>query len=164
MNLSSTFLTAAATLSLCACAVIEGDRTPSPGAVFDQYVQAVHAADMPAVRALIDSKVERSDFVGCRPEMDNPACLAHYIEATVVRPGARLTEVGRQVDGDTITVDLEVRSPLYVKAGAERIRGRDVLRVQEGRITSFRFIPDFKDEPTVVFFGSLGIGPRAKKR
>jgi SnoaL-like domain len=132
-----------------------------PDSVFDRYVAAVHAGDMATVRALIAPDVERSDFVGCRPEMDNPACLAHYIEATVVKPQAKLTVVKRRTDGDTVMADLEVRSPLYTKAGAERIVGQDIVRVRNGLIHGFRFVPDFRDEPTAVFFGSLGIGPRA---
>ncbi|MFC3682534.1 nuclear transport factor 2 family protein [Hydrogenophaga luteola] len=135
----------------------------SPDAVFDRYVAAVHAGDMAAVRALIAPDVERSDFVGCRPEMDNPACLAHYIEATVVKPQAKLTLVKRRTAGDTVTADLEVRSPLYTQAGAERILGQDIVRVGNGLIHGFRFVPDFRDEPTAVFFGTLGIGPRAAK-
>lgn len=135
----------------------------SPDVVFDRYVAAVHAADMAAVRAMISPDVERSDFVGCRPEMDNPTCLAHYIEATVVRPKARLTVVSRQLDGDTVTADLEVRSPLYTQAGAERIVGKDIVRVRNGLIHGFRFVPDFRDEPTAIFFGTLGIGPRAAR-
>lgn len=133
----------------------------SPDAVFDRYVAAVHAGDMAQVRALIAPDVERSDFAGCRPEMDNPACLAYYIEATVIRPKAQLTEVRRQLDGDTVTAGLEVRSPLYTKAGVERIVGLDVVRVRNGLIQAFRFVPDFSDAPTAVFFGTLGIGPRA---
>jgi predicted SnoaL-like aldol condensation-catalyzing enzyme len=133
----------------------------SPDTVFDRYVTAVHAADMASIRALIAPDVERSDFVGCRPEMDNPACLAHYIEATVVGPKAQLSIVRRQLDGDAVTVELEVRSPMYAQAGVERIVGRDIVRVRDGLIRAFRFVPDFADEPTAVFFGTLGIGPRA---
>jgi hypothetical protein len=135
----------------------------APDTVFDRYVAAVHAGDMVAVRTLIAPDVERSDFVGCRPEMDNPTCLAHYIEATVVRPKAQLTVVRRRLDGDTVTADLEVRSPLYTQAGAERILGQDIVRVRNGLIHGFRFVPNFGDEPTAVFFGTLGIGPRASK-
>lgn len=135
----------------------------SPDAVFDRYVTAVHAGDMVAVRALIAPDVERSDFVGCRPEMDNPTCLAHYIEATVVKPQAKFTVVSRRLEGDTVTADLEVRSPLYTQAGAERIVGQDIVRVRNGLIQSFRFVPNFRDEPTAVFFGTLGIGPRAAR-
>jgi hypothetical protein len=137
--------------------------TESPDAVFDRYVGAVHAADMAAVRALIAPDVERSSFVGCRPEMDNPACLAHYIETTVVRPRAQLTITGRRLEGDTVTADLEVRSPLYTQAGAERIVGQDIVRVRNGLIHGFRFVPNFRDEPTAVFFGTLGVGPRAAR-
>lgn len=157
------------TLSLlctaCAVTAPSGGLTPAPSSaeVFDRYVAAVHAADMPAVRALISPEVERSDFVGCRPEMDNPTCLAHYIETTVVKPRARMTERSRQVQGDTLVAELEVRSPLYTQAGAERILGRDIVRVREGRIVAFRFVPDFADEATANFFGTLGIGPRARR-
>jgi SnoaL-like domain len=145
-----------------ACSTAGAQGAPSPAVVFDRYVAAVHAADMTAVRALISADVERSDFAGCRPEMDNPSCLAHYIETTVVKPGARITELSRRVEGDTVTAELEVRSPLYARAGAERIVGRDIVRVRDGRIVSFRFVPDFSDQPTAIFFGTLGIGPRAR--
>jgi hypothetical protein len=148
--------------SFVACSTA-GPAAAPPSEVFDRYLSAVHAADMPAVRALISPVVERSDFVGCRPEMDNPACLAHYIETTVVKPGARMTERRRTLEADTVLSDLEVRSPLYLQAGVERILGRDIVRVRDGRIVAFHFVPDFSDEPTAVFFGKLGIGPRAPR-
>lgn len=150
-----------ATLSIIMSGASGATAAESPDTVFDGYVNAVHAADMGAVRALIAPGVERSDFAGCRPEMDNPTCLAHYIETPVVRPGAKLTVVGRRLEGDTVIADLEVRSPLYTRAGAVRIVGRDIVRVRNGQIHGFRFVPDFRDEPTAVFFGTLGIGPRA---
>ena len=138
--------------------------TPAtPEAVFDAYVAAVHAGDLQAVRALIAPDVARSDFVGCTPAMDNPACLAHYIQATVIAPKARLTELRRSREGDTLSAEVEVRSPLYTAAGVERIVGRDVLRVQDGLIRDFRFTPDFRDAPTTAFFATLGIGPGAAR-
>ena len=161
MNWRSTASLAAAVCLGCSTTAPSPASTPS--AVFDRYIAAVHAADMGAVRALIAPEVERSDFAGCRAEMDNPACLAHYIDTTVVKPRARLTEVRRRVEGDTVFSDLEVRSPLYEKAGAPRILGRDIVRVRDGHIVAFRFVPDFADESTAVFFGTLGIGPRARR-
>jgi hypothetical protein len=151
-------------LSLLSTACATSGPTAPPSEVFDRYLAAVHAGDMGAVRAMISPDVERSDFVGCRPEMDNPTCLSHYIETTVVKPGARMTEVGRRVEGDTLISDLEVRSPLYEKAGVPRILGRDIVRVRDGRIVAFRFVPDFSDDATAVFFGSLGIGQRAPRK
>lgn len=145
-----------------ACAAVTPTVTPSE--VFDRYLIAVHAGDMGAVRAMIAPDVERSDFVGCQAEMDNPTCLAHYIEATVVTPGARMTEVRRRVEGDTVFSDLEVRSPLYEQAGAPRILGQDIVRVRDGRIVAFRFVPDFSDDATATFFGTLGIGPRVTRQ
>jgi hypothetical protein len=73
---------------------------PSPDQVFDRYVAAVHAGDMDTVRSLIAPDVERSDFVGCSPAMDNASCLAHYLDVTVVEPKARLTVVRKVVEGD----------------------------------------------------------------
>ncbi|MBL8303969.1 MAG: nuclear transport factor 2 family protein [Ideonella sp.] len=155
----------AAFLSTLALAASAGGAhaADTPEAVFDRYVAAVHAGDMAGIRALISPRVERSDFPGCRPEMDNPACLAHYIEATVVGPKARLTVLGRRTDQDTVTAELEVRSALYTSRGVERIVGRDIVRVRDGLIDGFRFVPDFTDEPTAVFFATLGIGPRAAR-
>lgn len=153
--------------ALVACAAVlvcaEAFAADAPDTVFDHYVAAVHAGDMAAVRALISPDVERSDFVGCRPEMDNPACLAHYIDTTVVQPQARLTVVRRHVDGPLVTADLEVRSPLYTREGVERIVGKDMVWVRNGQIHGFRFVPDFSDGPTADFFGTRGIGPRASK-
>jgi hypothetical protein len=135
----------------------------TPEMIFDRYVSAVHAGDMGAIRSLISPQVERSDFPGCRPEMSNPDCLAHYIEATVVAPKARITVVNRLTSGATLTAFIEVRSDLYTKNGVERILGRDIVRSSSGLIDAFRFVPDFSDESTATFFGTLGIGPRAKK-
>jgi hypothetical protein len=144
-----------------ASALAGAAQPPDPGAVFTRYVQAVHAADMPAVRALIAPDVERSDFIGCSPEMDNPTCLAFYIEQTVVKPGARIDIVSVDVRGDVLDARLEVHSPFYRQAGVERVVGNDVLRIVNGQIHAFRFVPDFKDAPTATFFGTLGIGPKA---
>jgi ketosteroid isomerase-like protein len=149
--------------ALVAACATTSPPPPSPSAVFDRYVAAVHSTDMVTIRALISPDVERSDFVGCRPEMDNASCLAHYVETTVVKPHARVTERNRSVQGDTVVADLEVRSPLYTQAGVERILGRDIVRVRDGRIVSFRFVPDFTDDATANFFGKLGIGPRAPR-
>lgn len=146
-----------------AVAVPAAHADASPDEVFQRYLTAVHIGDMAAVRSLIAPDVERSDFVGCAPAMDNPACLAHYIQATVVGPRARLTVLQQQVNGEQLSAQVEVRSPLYVQAGVERIVGRDILTVRQGLIRSFRFVPDFSDAPTASFFATLGIGPRAVK-
>ena len=69
---------------LAACALARAAAPAEPQAVFDRYVQAVHAADMGAVRALIAPDVERSDYPACTALMDNPTCLALYIDQTVV--------------------------------------------------------------------------------
>lgn len=114
------------------------------------------------MRALISPAVARSDFAGCSPEMGNLACLMHYIETTVVNPQARLTVLHQSVQGPVVDAELEVRSPLYQQAGVERIRGRDVVKVEDGLIVDFHFIPDFRDDATAAFFGKLGIGPRAQ--
>lgn len=95
--------------------------------------------------------------------MNNAACLLHDIDATVVAPKAQLLERPRHVNRDTVTVTLEVRSPLHMKAGVDRIVGRDVVQVRDGLIRAIRFVPDFADEPTAAFFATLGIGPRAAK-
>lgn len=134
---------------------------PSPTEVFNRYVIAANAGDMAAIRDLIAPDVERSDFVGCSPAMDNPSCLLHYIKTTVVDPKGHIRVVHSQVAGGVVTATLELRSTLAERAGVERIVGRDVVRIADGQIKAFHFIPDFSDEPTAVFFGSLGIGPRA---
>lgn len=158
---------------LCAVAMMLGisvgnawgnDAVKSPGVVFDSYLKAIENADMVAVRGLISPEVERSDYVGCKPEMTNPACLEYYIESTVVRHRGRLTEVGRVIEGDLVISELELRSSWHTSLGVERVVGKDVVRVKNGKIVGFRFVPNFSDEQTSVFFGALGIGPRAVKR
>jgi predicted RND superfamily exporter protein len=141
-------------------APIEG-ATPAPADVFKRYVAAANAGDMTAIRDLIAADVERSDFVGCSLEMDNPSCLLHYIQSTVVGPKGNIQVLDLQVSGDVVTATLELRSALAARAGVERVVGCDVVRVADGLIKAFRFVPDFSDESTAAFFGSLGIGPRA---
>ena len=131
--------------------------------VFERYVAAANAGDMAAVKALISPEVERSDFVGCQAEMDNPSCLAHYIQTTIIDPKGHLSVLRHTNEGHTVTAWLEVRSDASRRVGVERIVGRDIVRVDNGLIKSFHFVPDFGDEATATFFGSLGIGPRATK-
>jgi hypothetical protein len=148
-------------IALAALAAQPAQATPGPAEVLQRYLAAANAGDMPAVRSLIAPDVERSDFVGCTPDMDNAACLAFYIETTVVAPHGQITLLHTEVVGDTVTGWLTLRSDLTRRLGVERVAGRDVLRVWNGQIRSFRFHPDFEDDATAVFFGSLGIGPRA---
>jgi hypothetical protein len=145
---------------LAACAFAHAQQPADPLTVFKQYVQAVHAADMPAVRSLIASDVERSDYPACTAQMDNAACLAFYIDQTVVRPQAQITVISAQVQGEELIAKLEVRSVLYQKAGVDRIVGSDVLRITGGKIRAFRFVPDFKDPATATFFAAIGVTPR----
>lgn len=135
--------------------------TESPTSLFARYVAAANTGNLAAIRDMIAPDVERSDFVGCSPDMDNATCLLHYIQTTIVAPQAHITVLGQTVQGDEIDAQLEVRSALYSQAGSERILGRDVVRVRDGKIVGFRFIPDFSDEPTARFFRTLGIAPSA---
>ena len=82
---------------LAASALVHAAAPAEPQAVFDRYVQAVHVADMGAVRALIAPDVERSDYPACTAPMDNPTCLALYIDQTVVQPRARLAVLSVEV-------------------------------------------------------------------
>lgn len=138
--------------------------SPSPTDVFERYVNAANNGDMTSIASLIAPDVERSDFIGCTAEMDNPSCLLHYIKSTVVDPKSRIHVTRIELSGDVVDASLELRGELTKRAGVERILGRDVVRVEDGRIKAFHFIPDFTDESTAVFFGSLGIGPRASKQ
>lgn len=137
--------------------------SPSPTEVFEQYVKAANNGDMAKIASLIADDVERSDFIGCTAEMDNPTCLLHYIKTTVVDPKSQIQVTRLELLGDVVDASLELRGELTQRAGVERIIGRDVVRVENGLIKAFHFVPDFTDEPTAVFFGSLGIGPRASK-
>lgn len=134
-----------------------------PLETFQRYVRAANAADMEAVGALISEHVERSDFVGCTPAMDDKACLVHYIRTTVVAAHGRLNEISTELHGDTVQARVELRSSLTAKVGVERVVGTDVVRVADGQIVAFRFVPDFNDDQTVAFFAALGVGPGARK-
>lgn len=136
----------------------------SPAEVFEQYVKAANKGDMATIAGLIAPDVARSDFVGCKAEMDNPTCLLHYIKSTVVDPKSQIQVTRLELSGDVVDASLQLRGELTKRAGVERIIGRDVVRVEGGLIKDFHFIPDFTDESTAVFFGSLGIGPRASKQ
>jgi len=149
-----------ATALMCGLAVAAVAQT-APDQVFQQYLVAVKANDKAAVEALIADDVERSDFPACRPEMSNKQCLSLYIDATVLRQAGEITVLRTQVEGDTVRATLELRSALTRRAGVERAVGIDEVRVRQGRIVAFRFVPDFADEPTRRFFASLGIGPGA---
>lgn len=152
-------LLALATSAACRIAMAQS----GPLETFQRYVRAANAADMQSVGALISAHVERSDFVGCTPAMDNKACLAHYIRTTVVDAHGHLNEVSTELHGDTVQARVELRSALTAKVGVERVVGTDIVRVADGQIVAFRFAPDFNDDQTVAFFAALGIGPGARK-
>jgi hypothetical protein len=140
-----------------------GAQPASPQQVFDRYVAHVNAGDMTAITALISENVERSDYVRCTAAMSNKACLVAYIDQTVVSVEGRIKTLKSEVRGDTVHALLEVQSKTARGFGLERIVGTDIVRVQGGLITAFRFVPEFADEQTATFFGRLGIGPRAAK-
>ncbi|MDD0809227.1 nuclear transport factor 2 family protein [Curvibacter sp. RS43] len=153
-----------AALAACTAALVAGLALPvaaqtAPEEVFQQYLAAVKAQDKAAVADLIADEVERSDFPACRPEMSNKQCLLFYIDATVLSQAGEITVLRTQVDGDTVRATLALRSQLTRRAGVERALGTDEVRVRQGRIVAFRFLPDLADEPTRRFFASLGIGP-----
>ncbi|MDD0838880.1 nuclear transport factor 2 family protein [Curvibacter sp. HBC61] len=171
MNLLSHFLCHCLHLrwvgaALAVCVVAGGPglavaAPATPAQVFEQYLAAVKAQDKAAVAALIADEVERNDFPACRPEMSHKQCLMLYIDATVLSQSGQITVLDTQVQGDTVSANLALRSELTRRAGVERVLGVDVVRVREGRIVAFRFVPDFSDPPTRRFFATLGIGPGA---
>lgn len=154
-------LRAALAAALMSGLAVAAHAQTAPDQVFQQYLAAVKAHDKAAVEALIADDVERSDFPACRPEMSNKQCLLLYIDATVLSQAGEITLLRTQVQGDTVRATLELRSTLTRRAGVERALGTDEVRVRQGRIVAFRFVPDFADEPTRRFFASLGIGPGA---
>lgn len=158
--LQSALLTAIAALQLSAPARAES----TPAAVFGQYVTAANAGDMNAITRLISSQVARSDYVGCKPDMDNKTCLLDYIHTTVVAAHGQLTVLSTRQEGNTIHALLELRSDTARHFGQERIKGTDIVTVEQGLITNFHFVPDFADDQTADFFGQLGIGPRAASK
>lgn len=137
---------------------------PGPEAVVERYVKAANAGDMATIRALIADDVARSDFVGCTAAMNNKDCLVFYIETTVVGQHGAIKVTGHERHGDEVHARLELRTDGTRRAGVERALGTDIVKVNNGKIVFFRFVPDFGDEQTAIFFGSLGIGPRAVKR
>ena len=136
---------------------------PGPDAVVERYVTAVNGGDMATVRSLIAEEVARSDFVGCTAAMSNKDCLAFYIDTTVVGQHGVIKVMHSEHHGDDVHARLELRTDGTRRAGVERAVGTDVVKVRDGKIVFFRFVPDFADEQTATFFGSLGIGPRAIK-
>lgn len=135
----------------------------TPDEVFNRYVQQVNAGDMAAVRDLIADQVARSDFVGCTDDMNNKECLGFYIDTTVVSQHGRIHVLHSERHGDEVRATLELRTDGMRRAGVERVVGTDVVRVREGRIVSFHFVPAFGDDQTATFFAMLGIGPKASK-
>lgn len=136
---------------------------PGPDAIVERYVTAVNGGDMATIRTLIAEEVGRSDFVGCTAAMSNKDCLAFYIDTTVVGQHGVIKVMHSERHGDEVHARLELRTDGTHRAGVERAIGTDVVKVRDGKIVSFRFVPDFDDEQTATFFGSLGIGPRAVK-
>lgn len=137
-------------------------RENDPAAVFDSYLQAVHARDMESVMALISDDVARVNYPGCTPDMDNKACLATYVQQAVVDAAGEIVVQSVAVQGDTLLAKLELRSDLTRRAGVERALGTDRLRVLDNHIVEFAFIPDFADEQTATFFASLGVSPSGR--
>lgn len=149
----------AATQSNSDAGTVNGRMQNNPSAVFDRYLEAVHSRDMDGVLALVSDDVARVNYPGCTDEMDNKACLGTYVKQAVVDAAGKITVRSLEVSGDTVFAKLELRSDLTRRAGVDRALGTDRVRVLENRIIEFAFIPDFADEQTVAFFGSLGIHP-----
>lgn len=152
---------ACSTLMLLGAQGIYAKAAASPEVVFQHYVEAIHAQDMQRIRGLIAKDVQRSDYVKCSAEMDNLTCLTTYIEDTIVKPGAKISILSSEVQGDQLTATVEIRSALYQQvAAAERIVGTEKIQVKNGKIYDLHFIPDFKDEATARFFSRIGVAAK----
>jgi hypothetical protein len=134
---------------------------PTPLQTFERYVTALHAYDMPTIRSLLSDRIERPSYPGCTAAMNNKDCTAYYIENTMAAQQGRIKQLGSEQRGDILANRVEISSNLTRRAGVQRSVGEVQVRVEQGQFTKFGFVPDFRDEQTAVFFGTLGIGPRA---
>jgi predicted TIM-barrel fold metal-dependent hydrolase len=105
-------------------------RRPAPAGIIDDYFAAVTARDVGLLGALFAPDAT-CDIDGDR-RRGRDAVLAYYTEHTFVHDDFRPTPGPLQVDGATVTVDIDVHL-----GGADR-SVRDVFQTDGGRITALR--------------------------
>lgn len=133
----------------------------TPVEVFEAYVSGVNSGDIDAVMELFDDDVTAAEMTRAiwgKPGDSMKDVLRNYIDSAVIQSDGAIKVLG------VVTADawaygvIELRSQFVSSLGIERIRGIDELRVRNGLITAFQFIPSVNDEQTMVFSRAAGGG------
>ena len=139
----------AAALALIACRAAAAEN---PAAAFRAYSDAVNAGDIDALKPLLSPAMSRPPLARCPPAQSGHDCMIGYITETVIQRHGRLATLAVAVTGDTAFATVELRNDMTRTAGIDRIRGTDRVRVKDGLIVAFAFLPDPHDSQTATFF------------
>lgn len=130
-----------------------------PRSVFETYVRSVNEGDLEAVVDLFADGVSLPAAVqGMYPDEVGRAVVRRYIGEMVIAPNGRLhvERIGVSPDG-WVFGDVMLTNDIISAMGHDGIRGIDRLRVIDGQIVDFGFMPDILDPSTLSFYAALGM-------
>ena len=130
-----------------ASALAQGD----PLSVARRYVDAVNHGDVTQIVALFTNDATVAHGRVCTPPcVGDLAAVRRQYEQDVAN-GVKLTIVGSQVSGNTVSIRIELRGTAMPAAGVDRIVGTDTIEVRGDKIAALRFMADLNDLETAKF-------------
>jgi hypothetical protein len=130
-----------------ASALAQGD----PLSVARRYVDAVNHGDVTQIVALFTADATVAHGRVCTPPcVGDLAAVRRQYEQDIAN-GVKLTIIGSEVSGNTVSIRIELRGTAMPAAGVDRIVGTDTLEVRGDKIAALRFMADLNDPQTAKF-------------
>lgn len=130
-----------------------------PKSIMEAYAYYINAGDLESVIALFDDSVAVPELVRqLFPAATGKDVMRRYIGESVISQNGKLELLRTAVSDDGWAYgDLTLSSDMVRQFGQERIYGIDQLRVRDGKVVDFKFLPNILDLQTRAYYVNMGI-------